>query len=79
MLGGERVVVLRRLPAVDHEVAARGLDVSEELRADVAAAGAKELGPVAVGAVCALELLGVTDFVGEDKGDHPAIPISPSR
>ena len=41
VLGGEGVVRVGGVPAVDHEVAARHLDVAEELGADVAAAPAK--------------------------------------
>ena len=46
------------------------LDVAEQLGADVAAAAAEERGPVALGPVHALELLGVRDLVAEDEGDH---------
>src|SRR6185312_8731370 len=35
MLVGESVVGIGRLPAVDHEIAGRRLDVPQELRADI--------------------------------------------
>ena len=49
------------------------LDVAEELGADVAAPAAEELGPLALGAVDALELLGVGDLVAEDERDHASV------
>ena len=48
------------------------LDVAEQLGADVAAAAAEERGPVALGAVDALELRRVGDLVAEDEGDQRA-------
>ena len=73
MRGDERVVRVGRLPAVDHEIAARRLDVAQELGADVAAALAEELGPLAVRPVDALELRRVAHhLVAEDECDHAA-------
>ena len=79
MFGREGVVVLRRLPAVDHEIPPGQLGVAEELGADVAAAAAEELRPVAVGAVHPFEGVGVAHLVAENQGDHPAIPIKRGR
>ena len=70
VLGEERVVRLDRLPAVDHEVPVGLLDVAQELGADVAAALAEELRPLAFGAVGALERLRVAHLVAEDERDH---------
>ena len=73
MRGDERVVRVGRLPAVDHEIATWRLDVAQELGADVAAAPAEELGPLAVHPVGALELRRVAHhLVAEDECDHPA-------
>src|SRR5262249_31633723 len=60
LFGGERVVRLGRLPAVDDEIPARSLDVAQELGADVAACAAEELRPLAGRPVDALELRGLT-------------------
>ena len=71
-LGDEGVVRVGRLPAVDDEVAGRGLEVAQELGADVAATPAEELGPLAVRPVDALEFRCVAhDLVAEDDCDHP--------
>src|SRR6266576_463946 len=73
MLGDERVVRVGRFPAVDDEIAARRLDVAQELGADVAAALAEELRPLAVHPVDALELRrGAHHLVAEDECNHPA-------
>ena len=56
VLSEEGVVGVRRLPAVEHEVALGLLDVAQELGADVARALPEELRPLAVGAVGRLEL-----------------------
>jgi hypothetical protein len=74
--GDEGVVRLAALPAVDDQVAARRLDVAEELGADVARARPEELSPVAVGAVDALELGRVARLVGEDERDQRRPPRS---
>src|SRR4051794_5620002 len=66
----ERLVRLARLPAVDHEVPAGRLDVPEQLRADVAAAGPEERAPLAVGPVRPLELRCVAGLVREDERQH---------
>ena len=71
--GGEVVVGLSRLPAVDDEIPPGRLDVPEQLGADVARALPEELGPVALGPVRALELLRVADLVAEDESDHAPI------
>ena len=54
------------------EIAARRLDVAQELGSDVAAALAEELGPLAVHPVGALELRRVAHLVAEDECDHAA-------
>src|SRR5438132_5181914 len=72
VLGDERVVALRRLPAIDYEIAPRHLDVAQQLGADVALAAAEELRPLAVRAVDALELLRHARLVREHERDHAA-------
>jgi hypothetical protein len=74
--GDEGVVRLAALPTVDDQVAARRLEVAEELGADVAGAGAEELRPLAFGAVDALELGRVARLVGEDERDQRRPPRS---
>src|SRR5262249_9065245 len=70
VVGGEGVVGIRRLPAVDHEVAAGRFDVTEELGADVAACSREELRPVPVRPVDLLEVGRLAHVVAEHEGDH---------
>jgi hypothetical protein len=74
--GDEGVVRLAALPAVDDEVAARRLEVAEELRADIPGAGAEELRPIALRAVDAFELGRVARLVREDERDQRRPPRS---
>jgi hypothetical protein len=76
-IGGDEVVVgLPRCPAVDDEVAAGDLDVAQELGAYVAAAGAEELRPLALGPVELLELGRIGGVVAEEEGDQRSPPRS---
>src|SRR5207244_2548220 len=77
VLGDERVVCLRRRPAVDHDVAPGSLDVAQQLGADVPLSPAEELGPFALGAVHALELGRIACLVGEDEGNDAGTLSSP--
>ena len=70
------VVRIGRFPAVDHDVPVGLLDVSEELRADVAASLPEELRPVALGPVGGLERPGVACLVAEDQRDQRRPPRS---
>jgi hypothetical protein len=76
VLGEKRVVGVRRLPPVDYEIAVGLVDVVQELRADVAVAGAEELRPVPLGAVRVLERNGIADLVAEDERDQRSPPRS---
>lgn len=75
-LSEERVVRLRRLPPVDHEVALGLLDVTQQLGADVADPATEELRPVPVGSVDACELLRVANLVAKDERDQRRPPSS---
>src|ERR1700692_2207990 len=76
VLGGEGVVRLGALPAVDDEVAARRLDVAEQLRADESGPLPEELRPLTPGAVRALEPLRLAHLVAGDESDHgPIVPL----
>lgn len=72
----ETVVRLRRLPAINDDVAPRLLDIAEQLGADVAGCVAEELGPRAVRAVDLLERREILDLVGEDERDQRRPPRS---
>src|SRR5581483_4718796 len=72
----ERVVRLRRLPPVDHEVALRFLDGVQQLGADVAGPRAEEVRPLALRAVDPLEGLRVAHLVAEDERDQRRPPRS---
>src|SRR3954451_4524790 len=73
----ERVVRLRRLPAIDHEVAAGLFHVAQKLGADETLRRAEELLPLAARPVRALERLGVANLVAEDERYHGAIMGTP--
>ena len=76
MLGEKRVVGVRRLPAVDHEVPVGLVDVVQELRADVPVARAEEARPLALRPVDLLERDGIAHLVAEDERDHRRPPRS---
>jgi hypothetical protein len=76
MLVHEGVVRVDGLPAVDDEVALGLVEVMQQLGADVAAAGPKELRPLALRAVDALELVGIANLVAEDECDQRRPPRS---
>ena len=76
MLGEEGRVGLGRFPTIDDDVAVGLLDISQKLGPDVARTLAEELRPVAVGAVCRLELGRIARVVPEDEGDQRKPPRS---
>src|SRR3954447_112525 len=73
----ERVVRLRRFPAIDHDVAAGLFHVAQKLGADETLRRAKELLPLAARPVGALERLGIANLVAEDERYHGAIMGTP--
>jgi hypothetical protein len=70
------VVGLCRLPAVDDEIPLGLLDITQELRADVAPPLPEELRPLALGPVGGLERPGVARLVPEDERDLRRPPRS---